>query len=424
MAVYMVVIVSNIFIMFALERFMRAFFEKRRTSILVFLTTYTAYPVIASSIYFLSSSPFLNLILTFISLFVITINYKSKLFMRLVAVSLIYLIALGNDIFVMSLSDILFTDTLDGAVNTGIFGFITMGLLFYLVSIIAQNLRSIGRVNTLNMIFWVSTFAIPLISIYLTVIVLSLSGKSDFIVISAIIAIFTINILAFYLHDLLSKSFEDKLKAILNEKEKEYYFSQCHLMQDSLEDFKSFRHEFVNYLSALGEYINHGQLDNASNYVNTLIGNVATDVGYSKTGNIAFDSIINYKLRDVKESGIMTLVDVMVPSNLNIEVSDVAVILGNLLDNAIYAASKSEAKQLSLQISYNKGRLIIHLENSFAGKIVSLSGELLSSKRNYQSLGYGLKNIRKSIEKYSGIINITHSDNLFSSRLLLYINHD
>lgn len=219
--------------------------------------------------------------------------------------------------------------------------------------------------------------------------------------------------------------------SVVYSQEKEYYFLQCQMMQESVEKMKSFRHDVSTHLVALLDYTTNGKADDAANYISTLIGQVDKGKIYSETGNIAFDSIINYKLRNTAELNIKPEIKILLPSVLNIEVADVVTILGNLLDNALDAVVRTDEKIIKLDIEFTKGNLFIRVENSYNSAIMysneNTLNEDVESERNISSLknsdehGYGLKNISKSLEKYNGYMKIIHTDKNFSVIIFLYL---
>lgn len=97
------------------------------------------------------------------------------------------------------------------------------------------------------------------------------------------------------------------------------------------------------------------------------------------------------------------------------------VILGNLLDNAITAASqKTEGAFISVQVSYEKGMLFITVENSYSGKLREWNGHFLTTKSNREQHGYGLHNIKKVLEPYHGIMEFEHTDHVFTVNIVMY----
>lgn len=105
---------------------------------------------------------------------------------------------------------------------------------------------------------------------------------------------------------------------------------------------------------------------------------------------------------------------------MKIDVSDMVAIIGNLLDNAMEAVCKTETRRICMDVNYKKGRIFIYLENTYDGRINCKNGDILSTKSGGVH-GYGLKNIRKTLEKYNGCMDIEYTDTVFSVDILMYI---
>ena len=232
--------------------------------------------------------------------------------------------------------------------------------------------------------------------------------------------------LFFYLYYSVSKSFEKDIKSALHTQEKEYYYAQCELMQESAKQVRAVQHDIKNHLATIKTYTASGNYEDVKNYLDSLMDNIDKSETYSDTGNIAFDSIINYKLRNAKSDNIQLDLSVAVPLKINVAVADVVTILGNLLDNALEAVAKTNEKFIKLDIEFGKGGLFTKVENSFNGEI-NYVADNTESRRQITSLkggeehGYGLMNIQQSIEKYDGYMKISNIENTFHSMVFLYV---
>jgi len=100
-----------------------------------------------------------------------------------------------------------------------------------------------------------------------------------------------------------------------------------------------------------------------------------------------------------------------------------SVILGNLLDNAINASSRLEKdKRLDLKIDYKRGRLFINLSNTYNGILNYKGDKLITSNKDKEAHGIGMKNINAVLDKYDGVMEIDHTENIFTTIILLYLN--
>jgi len=219
---------------------------------------------------------------------------------------------------------------------------------------------------------------------------------------------------------------EYKLNAELQAKEKDYYFAQCQLMQESATQVRAVQHDMKNHLATIDTYTKSGNYEGVKSYLDSLMDGIEKSELYSDTGNIAFDSVINYKLRNAKSDNIQLTLSIAVSPELNVDVVDVVTVLGNMLDNALDAVAKVDEKMIKLDIEFVKGGLFIKVDNSFNGEVKYLNendGEerKIASLKDGEEHGYGLKNIMQSVEKYNGHMEISHTSNIFSVGVFLHL---
>ena len=412
----------------SVERIMGVFFGKRRTSLLVMLGAYLLFYVSSYFSFVLLSVPIT--VIASLSHFIIALTYKSSMKKRILAAVCCYLyVAIIETIIILGVTTILQGAFAGGfIINNFDPVYLIAGLPIFIIASMLRRFKNIRKSAMSSPVFWIPSILIPVFSIIIIVALLvlfpSIYHLPQFILI-IIVMLFAINLLAFYLQDVLSLAYEDKLKATLHIQEKEYYFSQCQLMQESVEQVKSMRHDMKIHLAALKDFTAGNK--EATDYLNRLLGDIGNSEVYSDTGNIAFDSIINFKLKNILEDGIKLDIKIFIPPALNIEVADIVTILGNLLDNALDAVAKVEDKMIKLDVSYDKGGLLINLDNTFDGKIKYTQEKdgkerHIATRKDDDGHGHGLKNIRKSVEKYNGHMDITHEGNMFSVGILLYVN--
>ena len=98
---------------------------------------------------------------------------------------------------------------------------------------------------------------------------------------------------------------------------------------------------------------------------------------------------------------------------------DICVLFGNLLDNAISAAGQSDTKQINLNIQPQDTYVSIVLANSIKGDILANNPTLKTTKHKKDGHGYGIKNVRKVVQKYHGLIRFYEDSGMFISDILL-----
>ena len=228
--------------------------------------------------------------------------------------------------------------------------------------------------------------------------------------------------LMIYLQDCLFELFASKEQVSLIEQEKAYYQREALIIQQKQELQKQFQHDLKNRLQILNEIADSGNLPELKKYLAEMAEKQRGHEIFSNTGNLIIDSIINSKLQDALEIGIEVEASVILPATIEINSDDVVVILGNLLDNAIEACKRlTSSRYIKLLLKYEEGCLIICIKNTF-DQIINRNGETFITRKEDSGLhGLGIKSVKSTIEKYSGLMEITSQGSEFAVNIIIYL---
>lgn len=136
------------------------------------------------------------------------------------------------------------------------------------------------------------------------------------------------------------------------------------------------------------------------------------------------DKIVNAILLDREKTAEQENVsfDIKIQPGLDVtflEELDRIILFGNLLDNAIEAASKMEQGYVKVDIYMgNRAMLVCRIENNFKILPKKRTQEYLSNKEGFGH-GYGLKNVRRTAEKYHGSLYLEEQGQIFVAVLTL-----
>ena len=419
------ILMGSFFIIFPLERIMRVFFEKRTSSTPFMVVTYLFYPLSMTIARVLIRLPVVTMLTLALALLVMSLNYKASWLKRITTIVSIFAFGLILEFSIVTLygfylsSLFVFTEVLD------IMTVVSVVSVFFLAALLLQNFKNIKKDIVVLPMFLVSAFVIPILSIVLAAIVVSSADISTFFMFLAIAIILGVDVLAFYLFDRLTAAHEHRLKSALHAQEKEYYLTQCRLMQESAGRVRSSRHDMKIHMAALKSFIAEGKTDSAAEYIDSFLGDIGESRPFSQTDCLALDSVINYKLRDIQNTDIRLALRLRVPPVLEIADADIVTIIGNLLDNALEAVAKTPPpaqKTLKLSVALDNEVLVIKTENTFNGEIREVAGQTLASLKDGSDHGHGLKNVKRSVDKYGGSMKSAHASGVFSVSILLYEN--
>lgn len=187
-------------------------------------------------------------------------------------------------------------------------------------------------------------------------------------------------------------------------------------IQDIYTDMRGLRHDMRSHIANISLLVKNvaGSVnEELESYIGKMEETVSKLDFIYQTGNPITDIIIHQKGQEAEKKQIQFKVDFAYPTNLLIDIYDIAVILNNALENAIEACRKTEGKKQIKLHSYVKGSLFfIEVENDFSEDIVIAeeSGLPVSSKENGKLHGIGISNIQRCAKKYMGDIDIEISD--------------
>ena len=289
-----------------------------------------------------------------------------------------------------------------------------LSVLFYKLKLIRSGEK--GKIED-----WAVVILIPASALYLIITIGNTSGLTSILIAAAV---FLVSMTLFHLFKSLVASKQEKVSAAVFEQEKSYYYNQCKTMEQNAETVKQFRHDAKNHLLAIADFIKSGNAQEAEEYIYSIVGEkLSTDTSFSKTGNLAVDSVLNFKLAVAAKEDIAVDADINVPSDLKIDPSDFTAVAGNLIDNAVNALKTLPPSQrrLSLRVRYDRGRLFIETDNTFDGNASTRNGRFITRNKDKQNHGYGLKNIGRTVKKYDGFIRCDFDDSLFRVFIMMYI---
>ena len=102
------------------------------------------------------------------------------------------------------------------------------------------------------------------------------------------------------------------------------------------------------------------------------------------------------------------------------EILDLYTLLGNALDNAIEANQKVEtdSRFINVRIKKQKGIVMIEIINPLLEVPVIENGEIITSKSDKNSHGFGMRSMKEIVAKYDGIIDYKVEKNCFNLRII------
>lgn len=296
---------------------------------------------------------------------------------------------------------------------------ITKILLFYITRIILRNKYQ----HPLSKYKWLMLIFIPTISLIslgalMKAALYSPEIKQYILIGMGCIAAADITIYFFFV--VMNKEYENIMNAKLLEQQNKT-LKQSIIDKDSfVKEMKAVRHDIKNQLLTIRQYADEGKNHDIKEYVNVLTNNYLPNIlNYINTDNAAFDAVINSKIAVCNQKNIFMEVNIKQDTNINIPPVEIAVLFGNLLDNAIDAAKGTNEKRISLDIQTNGSYLIILVSNSIESSVLKDNKNLETSKPDKEKHGIGIKSIKTIVEKHNGMIQFYEEENEFCCHIMI-----
>ena len=183
------------------------------------------------------------------------------------------------------------------------------------------------------------------------------------------------------------------------------YLAEAQKRDDQL---SSFQHDIDNHLSVLFGLLKEKKYSDAEQYFQKLqIASTALRRNIH-TGNAVLDVLLREKIGYAEQNQIAVSCHASLPPNLPVDDMDLCIIVSNTLDNAIQACAKTRECEPKIDITIKVRRqfLLIEITNTAPPMVTT-------------TLGIGLKNVVRSVEKYQGTMEIGNDAGRYRISVLL-----
>lgn len=182
------------------------------------------------------------------------------------------------------------------------------------------------------------------------------------------------------------------------------------------EQTKAFRHDIRNHLYCMKALCDSNEYIQLQEYINTLNesqADINTNLtsGYELVDVIINDLISTYQNVKLRIFGVFS-------EKYIIEQVDICTIFSNLLTNAFEAAEKNDDKIVRLHIKRLNSNLLISIQNSVCKMPIIENNDIKTSKSD-TGHGYGLKNVKTSLTKYGGKLELKCENNIFEASVII-----
>lgn len=407
---------------FVIYKLMRTFFPGKLKNRKIEIISYISYFIFSLCCFYLFKIPIAMLLFNLLYFFALTLNYKAELRNRILTVVYIYSLLFCVEMLVASLTGYVHFPIGKASMYSSVFGHIANQLVGLSIVCLVGCFKKKKDLVSLPWIYWLCMIIMPAFSLYFLVMIFHMGNLNKIHTILCSSFILIINFSVVILYDRVIENLVHCARDILSEQQIKYYERQLELMQASIKANKSLQHDLKSHMIALKSSLKEGEIKTALLYIERMMDfNKSVQTEMVNTGNTIIDSILNFKLQEAMDKEINVTVKIKIPEALEMDSFDATIIIGNILDNAIEAASKVEKeKELRVLLIYDRRRIIFEVHNTYTGIIKLEQGKLQTVKDNWLYHGIGLQNVALVTERYNGTVDINFDNNWFKICVMFY----
>ena len=196
-------------------------------------------------------------------------------------------------------------------------------------------------------------------------------------------------------------------------------YTQYQQSQETLDLINYKYHDLKHHIIALRAEENK---EKRNAYLDKMEDEIRNYEAQNKTGNQVLDTLLTAKsLYCMREK--IALTYVVDGARLDfMDVMDICSIFGNALDNAIECEKKipeTEKRMIHVSMFVQQTFLIIRFENYCEGELNFEQNLPVTTKKQAEFHGYGLKSLRHTVHKYGGEVDIDVEDQWFRLKILI-----
>ncbi len=393
--------------------------------------TFNYYHIFALALPIASNTVELPTIVTVICIFLmsllISVPYKLKWYNTIFVALFAVVLSIVSEVLVGITMMTIFSMSFDNTVTSAAY-FIGL-ILSRFMAYIATYIIKISKHKMFHKDFrkkWLLIFILPVATILVCTILFNYirtgqTQQNELIVFVILALLISSNVFIFYFIDDIYEAITNKEKLnlaqnLIKQQEKQY----AELYSNS-QEVRKLRHNHKNFLIGVLNEIEKGNFDNIKNTLNSELNILSTvPVSAAQTGNATFDSLLNYKVAQAHQYGIKFEFEFQKMSKVNFSDIELAVLIGNAIDNAIEATAKVENindRVIEFIAKVNNSQLVINIINP-TDKEVDIFN-LSTDKKDALNHGFGVLTMLQVAQKYDGDVIFNCENQKFETIIYL-----
>lgn len=190
-------------------------------------------------------------------------------------------------------------------------------------------------------------------------------------------------------------------------------------LADANTEVRRFRHDFKNIRFSIEKLLSEGKNEEALNLMQAFgdtLDAPKRQMLLFDTGNGIADALLTDKLRRAAADNTVVNFSGAIPQNALLP-TDLCVLLGNTLDNAIEACQKlpqDSVKAITVKCNCSSGFLFLSICNPIADEVTIMDNRIATTKKDTLLHGFGIQSMHNVAKKYDGSVKLNADNGFFT----------
>ncbi len=182
------------------------------------------------------------------------------------------------------------------------------------------------------------------------------------------------------------------------------------------------RHDLRHHIVTIENMVNEGNIEELKKYLQDIGKKYQLDDTLVYCSNTTVNGILLYFAREADTLNIEYKVSLGIPEDIKIARTDLSIIFGNLLENAVEACKRQRAgkRKISVRGRTTKNTLAIAIDNTY--EVIpeqDKKGRFRSMK--HSGVGIGTESVKNIVTRYKGVVEFETRGDLFCVSVMLYL---
>ena len=191
-------------------------------------------------------------------------------------------------------------------------------------------------------------------------------------------------------------------------------------LQQRIDEARQAKHDVRHHAHLVQEYLRSGKLAELEAYLEQYTNTLPSEQPFVYCGHYETNVLLNYFVQQAQQHHITVDVLVQLPETIRLSGATLAVLLSNLLENAVDACKEitDGEKKITVHGKASNGFVFFDISNTYAGTLIQdKAGNYLTTKEGGK--GLGLRSVTHLVQTHGGEMALESENGLFRVSVML-----